>query len=222
MESLFTWCAVLGGTIFAVQFVMLLIGLDGSGDLDFDAPDLDVPDLEAPEIGEEAAVGLRDAEVDFDHHSLTHSDGWFVGIVTFRSLVAATAVFGLTGRGVSEHLPPGQAFAVAALAGFGMLYMVGWSFKKLYQLKADGTVRISAAKGCTGNVYLTIPENNTGPGKVTVSVANRTMEYRAITQGEQLKTGTPIVVTNVISEDTVEVVSEVSVSAVNRSPANSA
>ncbi|HBN78625.1 MAG TPA: hypothetical protein DD473_23005, partial [Planctomycetaceae bacterium] len=141
MESLFTWCAVLGGTIFAVQFVMLLIGLDGSGDLDFDAPDLDVPDLDAPEFGEEASVSFKDAEVDYDHYSdaLTHSDSWLVGIVTFRSLVAAIAIFGLTGLGASQHLPQGKAFAVAALAGFGVLYLVGWSFKKLYQLKSDGT-----------------------------------------------------------------------------------
>ncbi len=220
MESLFTWCAVLGGAIFAVQFVMLLIGLDGSGHLDFDTPHLDVPDLnvaelEAPEFGEHASVGLRDAEVDYDHHpdAFSHSDGWFVGIVSFRSLIAAIAVFGLTGLGASQHLPQGKAFAVAALAGFGMLYLVGWSFKKLYQLKADGTVRISDTKGCTGTVYLTIPANNNGPGKATVSVANRTMEYRAITQGEMLKTGTPIVVTNVVSEDTVEVQSQVAITA---------
>ncbi len=29
MDSLFTWCAVIGGSLFALQFVMLLLGLGG-------------------------------------------------------------------------------------------------------------------------------------------------------------------------------------------------
>lgn len=194
MESLFTWCAVIAGSLFAVQFVMLLLGLHGGNDLDLDHSHID----------------MTEADLDFDKHpdSFAHSDAWFVGIVTFRSLVAAVAVFGLAGLAAMRNLPSERAFMVAVLAGCGTLYLVGWGFKQLYQLQADGTVKLEDAVGCTGTVYLTIPGQHQGAGKVTVKVAGRTMEYRAMTNGESLPTGTPIVVASAISEDTLEVESQ--------------
>jgi hypothetical protein len=222
MEALFLWCAVLGGSIFAFQFVTLLLGLHGGHDFDLGSHDLDVPHLDVPHAdadvdvsgmdgAEEASgVSLKDAGLDYDHHpdAFTHSDGWFVGIITIRSLVAAVATFGLAGLGAIQHLPPARAFAVASLAAIGMLYLVGWMFKQLYLLQADGTVKMHDTIGCTGTVYLTIPGKHQGAGKVTVTVAERTMEYQAMTTGESLKTGLPIVVTNVISDDTLEVESQ--------------
>lgn len=205
MESLFTWCAVIGGALFAFQFVMLLLGLDGGSDVDFDAPELDIPDVET-----DIDVSIQDGDLDFDKSPdlISASDGWFVGIVTVRSLVAAVAVFGLTGNAAMKHLPPEKAMGLAVLASFGMLYLVGWSFKQLYKLQADGTVRMHDALGCPGTVYLSIPGQHQGAGKITVSVAERTMEYRAMTGGEPLETGTPIVVTKVISKETLEVESQ--------------
>ena len=223
MEVLFTWCAVIGGSIFAVQFISLLMGLDGGNDVDFDSPDLDVPDVDVPDMdvpdldvdadldvgemeGLEDQASLKDADVDFDRPDrLVTSDGWFVGIITFRSLVAAVTVFGLVGLGAVQHLPPSKAFIMACLAGVGMLYLVGWSFKKIYALRADGTVRMRDTIGQTGTVYIPIPGENSGAGKVTVAVKGRTMEYRATTPGEPLTTGVPIQVTKVISEDTLQV-----------------
>lgn len=230
MESVFIWCAVIGGSIFAVQFVMLLLGLDGGSDVDFDAPDLDVPDLDVPDVDvpdidadvdmpeADAAdhVSFKDGDVDFDKvpDSFDHSDAWFVGIVTFRSLVAAVTVFGLTGLAASKHLPPEKTIALAVLAGVGMLYLVGWSFKQLYKLQSDGTVRIQDTVGCPAVVYLSIPGQHEGAGKVTVKVAERTMEYRAMTNGDSLKTGTPVIVSSIISEDTLEVQSQLPTEAV--------
>ncbi|MCG6157200.1 hypothetical protein [Rubinisphaera margarita] len=213
MESLFTWCAVIGGTIFTVQFIMLLIGLDGGGELDFDTPDLDVPDADFPDADLDGDVSLRDAEVDFDHHPDALTDGWFVGIVSFRSIIAAVTVFGLTGLGALQHMPQEKAFATACLAALAMLYLVGWSFKQIYKLRSDGTVKINEAVGEMGTVYLTIPGEDTGAGKVQITLGGRTMEYRATTDGPALKTGTPIVVTRVTGEDSVEVRSQQSTSA---------
>jgi hypothetical protein len=233
MQAIFTWCAIIGGSIFALQFLMLLLGLHGGHDLDFGSHDLEMPHLDVPHLevptadadvdvpGVEGAEGVSGGSLAHAPHenaqhpgTSAHSDGWFVGIVTIRSLVAAVAVFGLTGLGAMKHLPPVKAFAAASLAGLGMLYLVGWMFKQLYQLQADGTVQMQDTIGCTGTVYLNIPGQLQGAGKVTVKVAERTMEYPAMTAGESLKTGTPVVVTNVISEDTLEVESQLPVDAV--------
>lgn len=209
MESLFIWCAVLGGSIFAFQFVTLLLGLHGGHD--FDHPELNIHAADVPDIHTDFDhVSVKDADIDFDRHpdSFDHSDGWFVGIVTIRSMVAALTVFGLTGLAAKDHLSPERTIALASLAGLGMLYLVGWSFKQLYKLQSDGTVRMRDTIECTGTVYLRIPGRHEGAGKVTVEVAGRTMEYQAMTSGDSLQIGTPIVVSALISEDMLEVESQ--------------
>jgi hypothetical protein len=72
----------------------------------------------------------------------------------------------------------------------------------LYRLKADGTVRIDRAIGRTGTVYLTVPANRSGLGKVLLNLQNRTVEYQAMTPHQALPTGTPVVVQAVINSDT--------------------
>jgi hypothetical protein len=75
----------------------------------------------------------------------------------------------------------------------------------LHKLKADGTIHIERAVGTTGTVYLRIPGQKAGTGKVTLKLQNRTVEYQAITAHDELPTGAKIVVLGVVSPDTVEV-----------------
>ena len=56
--------------------------------------------------------------------------------------------------------------------------------------------------GSQGKVYLTIPEARTGEGKVQISIQGAVREYNAQTDGDAIKTGTPIKVTEVINENT--------------------
>jgi hypothetical protein len=77
--------------------------------------------------------------------------------------------------------------------------------KALYRLRADGTVRIERAVGRTGTVYLSVPGNKAGLGKVLLNVQNRTVEYQALTPHQTLPAGSPVVVLAVVNADTVEV-----------------
>jgi hypothetical protein len=78
--------------------------------------------------------------------------------------------------------------------------------RTLHRLKADGTVRIERAVGQPGTVYLSIPGQKAGMGKVTLRLQNRTVECQAVTPNQPLATGSKIVVTAVLGPDTVEVV----------------
>jgi hypothetical protein len=198
MVTLFVWCAVLGGALFLVQLVMLVVGFDG-----FDS------DVDVPTGALEGDIKLHEAEVDFDKHpdQWLHNDGWFVGIITFRSIVAAVTVFGLIGMATAQQYDALQSLALATGAGLVTLYAVGWSFKKLYQVRSDGTVRLQQALGQPGTVYLAIPAARTGAGKVTVQVGGRTMEYRAMTDGPALPTNSTVVVTEILNEQTIAVAS---------------
>ena len=78
----------------------------------------------------------------------------------------------------------------------------------LYTLRADGTVRIQRAIGQHGNVYLRIPANRSGSGKIQFNLQNRTMEYLAVTAGQELPTGAKVVVVGVVNPTTLEVQAE--------------
>ena len=75
----------------------------------------------------------------------------------------------------------------------------------LMRLKADGTVQIENAIGQTGTVYLRVPANRTGAGKITLNLQNRTVELEAFTAADELPTGTPIRVVAILSPNSVEV-----------------
>jgi hypothetical protein len=185
METFFLVCAAVGGTLLVCQFVLGLFGL-GHHDVGHD----------------------HGFDQDHDHDHGTHEDNhsWYVGILTFRAMVAALTFFGLGGMVASQHSDaPTLPLGVAILSGAAALFLVGWTMKMLLRLRAEGTARIDRAVGMTGTVYLSVPGKNGGAGKVTVKVQNRTVEYQAVTRQEALATGTPIQVVAVVGPDTVEV-----------------
>ena len=148
-----------------------------------------------------AAIGLDGDDIE------TNSDGsWFFSVLSLKSLVAAVAFFGLGGIAADSFGLPSYIAILSGLvaAAFAMV-LVAWLMHLLYDLRSDGTVHIENTLGLPAEVYLSIPAHNTGVGKVTVTVQNRTMEYKALTEGHALDTGTPVMVTDIAAEDTLKV-----------------
>ncbi len=194
MIWLYTIFAIVGGTVLVCQFLLTLIGI--GGDADF-ADDLsDVPH-------DASAGGGEHADGSHGEHSSTN---WLFGVLTFRTVIAAITFFGLAGLGATEggmrSLP---ALALAVVAGAGALFGVHWIMSQLHRLQDDGTVRIGRAVGKKGVVYLTVPPNKTGAGKVHLNLQNRTVEYLAMTAHDRIPTGAQVIVTEVLGPDTVAV-----------------
>jgi membrane protein implicated in regulation of membrane protease activity len=186
MYAVYLTSFLIGGTLMVGQFVLGLIGLGHH-------------------------LGDHDVHAGHDHgHGGDHGHdgvgGWFLSLLTFRTTVAALTFFGLGGLAAGGALDWPWALAVALAAGAGALVLVGSLMRALGRLKADGTVRIEGAVGTTGTVYLSVPGNKAGKGKVTLLLQNRTMEYLAMTPTQDLPTGAKVVVTAVLGTDTVEVV----------------
>jgi membrane protein implicated in regulation of membrane protease activity len=207
MVMVYAICAAIGGTILICQFVMTLLGLGhghgefGGGDAHFelghDAGHGDTGDTEA---GHDAH-GNHDA--DADHHV---GSNWLFGVITFRTVVAALAFFGLAGLAGEQALwPPTQTLLLAVASGAAAMFVVHWTLQGLHRLQADGTVHIKAAVGRTGSVYLRVPGNRAGAGKVTVCLQGRSMEFQAMTTHEAIPTGNRVVVTGVLDRETLEV-----------------
>ncbi len=194
MDSLFFWCALIGGTVLVCQFVMTLIGL-GDGHPDFDAG---------------GAVDFHGGGVDVAHgeagsHS-SHDSTWFFGIITFRTLVAAVTFFGLGGLwGLEREVQPLGVLLIAIAAGLAAMFGVYYVMRSLTRLDSEGTLRIDRAIGKPGTVYLPIPAGKAGAGKITMKLQNQLIELQAMTAHERLPVGATVVVTSVIGPDTVEV-----------------
>ncbi len=185
MSYVFLICATVGGTVMVFQFLLTLIGLGG------EAFDLDV-DLDAG------------ADTDFDAEHVGSS--WMFGVLSFRTILAAMAFFGLAGLACnSAEMPLGKTLLVAVAAGTAALFAVYWMMRGMKLLKAEGTVRIQRAVGRHATVYTTIPAEESGSGKIQINLQNRTMEYSALTSGRELSPGTKVVVVDIITSDTVEV-----------------
>jgi len=190
MTIFYSVCAVLGCTVLACQFVLTVTGLSGADDLE-SGHDLD-------RAGDEAPGDIH------DHHT-----NWFFGVVSFRTVTAASAFFGLTGLALqSSGVAPWPTLAVAAGAGAASMYFVHWMMRSMSLLRAEGTTRVREAMGVHGVVYVRIPARNCGAGKVHVALQGRTVELKAATDGDALPTGTRIVVTKVVGDDAVLVAAE--------------
>jgi hypothetical protein len=201
METIYLISATVGGTILVCQVLLMFLGFGEHGD----AGDHDVTldhDVHVDVDGHEVHTG--------DHHDTAHEHeaSWFARNLSFRSLVAFFTFFGLAGMaGHAKELEPPLHLGVALAAGCGAFFIVGWLMQSMKKLKADGTVRIDRAVGRKGTVYLTVPAQKAGLGKVTLNLQNRTVEYQALTAQQELATGSPIVVVSVVNSDTVEVAS---------------
>ena len=183
LQQVFIFCSVLGGTILVIQTVLSLIGIGEAG-LDVDV-ETDIADGEA------------------DHH---HSDFAVFKIISFRTVVAGLTFFGLAGWGtLASSGSPLLAVIVAVLAAWVAVLIVYSIYRWMDSMKFQGNVSEEKLIGATGSVYVRIPSQGKGAGKVLVTQQNRTMEYEAFTAGSELSTGTQIIVTKVLTPSTVEV-----------------
>ena len=187
MTYLFILCAVIGGTILVCQFVLTLVGFGHDvGDLAHDIS-VDVH-TDAP-----ADMHSDDAHVDGDE-SGQHGSSWLFGVISFRTLVAASAFFGLAGlasESAGYHLPMQLLFATGS--GAGAMFAVHYLVKQLGRLNQDQTLRVHRALGQVGTVYIPIPAQKGSSGKIQLALQNRIVEYEAITSSDEtLPTGAKV------------------------------
>lgn len=190
MYQVFLICLTFGGTILLLRLALSLLGLGfdglGGGDGDFGDADADVD------------VGTDDGSADegHGHHSSLGR------LFTFQAIVSFLAFFGVGGLAALEfHLHPAVASSVGVATGLVAVFLLGAVLGALRKLNTDGTVRISRAVGLEGKVYLRIPGEGEGEGKIALPIQGRIVEMPARTPGPGLRAGDPVVVSRIIDED---------------------
>ena len=166
--------------VFIIQTVMTFIGADTGGDFDTDA-----------------GGGM---DVDMDDPSM----GSGMNLYTFRNLVNFFLGFGWTAILLQDSISsPSLLIIISVLVGVALVAIVMYLFKWLSGMQQSGNIDVyKSAVGCNGTVYLTIPGERSGEGKVQITINNSVREYAALTDSDTLKTGTPIKVVEVINPST--------------------
>lgn len=151
-------------------------------------------------------LGLGDHDADFD---LDTSDGSFdadpsMNLLTFRNLVNFCLGFGWTAVLMHEKIQSNALLIiVSVIVGILLVTVVMWIFKWLSGMQQTGNIDVhKSAVGCEGKVYLTIPGERKGEGKVQITINNAVREYDAVTDGGTIPTGKAIKVTEVINDYT--------------------
>lgn len=202
LMTVYIVCAVFGGTILCLQFLLTCfgVGLGAEADVDVDT-DFDVD-------SDFGAGTDADTDVDADSAHIHHAHGAaaLFKVISFRTIIAGLTFFGLGGLlgssgGASTPISLGIACLLGAVGILGVYYL----YKSFLKFQHSGNLSATTLQWANGSVYLKIPAEGAGRGKVQVNHQERTMEYEAVTPGPELPAGTPIVVTKVISEQLVEV-----------------
>lgn len=207
LHIIFLIAAVIGGTVMVCQFVLTLMGLSGDTDLadgDFSGDVSHAGHFEGDGVGIDHDTSFAHAgDMDYQHPDST----WLFGVLSFRTIVAAAAFFGVAGEtALSAGYTPGIALAIAVLVGVAAMYGMFWLMRGISQLTSSGNERIGAALGKQATVYIPIPAGEKGLGKVQLTLQNRTVEFQAVSsEAAPLRTGETVEIVGVKNSDTVNV-----------------
>lgn len=167
--QIFALIAIPATLVLVIQTVLLLFGI-GDDDLDLDGVDV-------------TGDGIGD----------TPGDGGGDGLALFsvRGVMAMAAVGGWSGLVMYEAGINVTVTVLLALA-FGFMALVGIAFfmRLAMRLQQNGTLDLGYAIGRVGTVYIPIPENMSGNGKINLAMQERFIEVDAMTTAERrLSTG---------------------------------
>jgi hypothetical protein len=127
-------------------------------------------------------------DADFDGN-LTDADAPFQ-LFSFRNLI--NFLLGFSWGGISLYpLISNSVLLVlgATITGALFVLMFFYIIQQIQKLAENNAFNLEKAINKTADVYLTIPANKSGKGKILVSVGGSVHEIEAITEKEKIETG---------------------------------
>ena len=175
------WGVTLTATlIFIIQTVMTFLGADA------DSSDFDM-----------------DVDTSMDGSDLSNIDSG-ANLYTFRNFVNFFLGFGWTAIILQPSVKSTAVLVIiSVLVGIALVALVMYMFKWLYSMQQSGNINVyKSAVGCQGKCYLRIPGERAGEGKVQITIQGAVREYNAVTDGDEIKTGTSVKVVEAIDGNT--------------------
>lgn len=177
MQKIYWGCALIASTLFVVQFVLTLLGMDHT-----------------------------DIDVDFDG-SDTMDLGNGMNIFTMKNLVNFIMGFGWAGVCLKDSISsPFLLIVISVIVGMAFVAMFVFIYAKTRKLEKNGAFDIKDCQDRTCQVYLRIPAGGEGKGKVQISLNGAVQELDAITDEDAIPSGTTVKIVEVMEGDILKVV----------------
>lgn len=161
LEVAYFIVACIGTLALLIQIIMMIVGAGGDGDIDLDTD--------------------TDADGEFDSHTDTG-----LSLFTLKGLTAFFAIGGWTGMlMLSYDIHVGISVAVSVVAGLAAYFVVWGLIRLMLKLQEDGTLDYASAVGKEATVYVGIPADRGGRGKITLVLQGRYTELDAVTDEEE-------------------------------------
>ena len=212
LERVFAAAAIPATLLLIIQLITTLIGLGGQ-DGDADGPDLDgdgVPDgidldLDGDGIPDGIDLdgdGVPDEFYESPEETEVQHEGFNLRLFSFRGIVAFFAVYGWGALAISRSGRPWLlALVVGLILGVAAMFLVAVTMQLFVRLQSDGTVDPNNAVGLAGEVYLSVPPQRQGEGKVNVVIQEKMTECAAVTDEERpIPTGEKVTVIGITRE----------------------
>ncbi|WDV45886.1 hypothetical protein PV797_20715 [Clostridiaceae bacterium M8S5] len=177
LKQLFFYVAIPSTLVLIIQTVITILGLSLDSDFDIDSDvDLDT-DIDF------------DTDADFDTSAISSLHG--LRFFSIRGLLAFFTVFGWVGVSLcNTSLPRLVIIFIALLCGLISMFIIALLFLWITRLQSNGLLNLKNALGKTCEIYLTIPANRNGMGKINVMIQDRYVEFDAVTDdNENISTG---------------------------------
>lgn len=186
--------AFIGTVFFTLRLGLMLLGGDGHGDADLHV-DTDFGHVDAD-------LGHVDADLGHEGHS-----GSAFQVLSVQSVAAFMMGFGWGGLGGLKGAgwDPTTSLAFGVALGAGMVWLLAKLFEAVYRLQSSGNIRIDAALGTEGSVYVAIPPHREGRGRVRLVIGNRERFYNAVTDDDTIASKVRVRVTSVNDDNTITV-----------------
>lgn len=126
-----------------------------------------------------------DIQTDLDH-SFIDGDGIPFQFLSVKNIVGFFTLFGWSGLGfLSVGMAPWLVIILSFICGFLMMLAMAALFYFMSKLAESGNMNLKNAIGRSGDVYLTIPANRKGMGKVQVTVQGTLETLDAVTDDSE-------------------------------------
>ena len=174
LEKVYWIIAIPSTTLLIIQLILVLIGGDTDADLD--------------------------ADIDSDIDSDVDGDTGFT-IFSFKSLLGFVTIFAWAGLACLEAgIGVFITLIISAVAGFVMMLLISYLLYYLTKMHQSGTMVMDNAIMQNGEVYLKIPAEREGMGKVQLKVQGSIRTLDALTDDDEaIPTGSLIQVLEIIN-----------------------
>jgi len=140
-------------------------------------------------------------DVDFDADSHSGGVSHFFSVRNLVNFLLGAGWGGICFYGIISSKV--LLMVVAVLSGIIFVLIFFGLIKILLKLSDDNSFRLAETLDKTADVYLPIPENKSGKGKIQISVRGSFHEIDALTAGEKISTGEKVRVVEIIDSQAV-------------------